>query len=43
MINWHRQHGALGDVPPRLTTVYFSVYFDLYKVWQRLYVDSRFM
>jgi len=35
-------YGALGHVPPSTyNNLFFSVYFDLYKVWQRLYVDSH--
>jgi len=38
--HWRRQLWV-GHVPSRLTTInFFSVHFDMYKVWHRLYVDS---
>jgi len=39
--HWRRQ--LLVRVPLDLQQFIFSVYFDQYKVWQRLYVDNRFL
>jgi len=41
LMHWRRQLWGTGKrSPSTYSNLFFSVHFDMYKVWQRLYVNS---